>query len=149
VTRYVTSEVIQTPLTGCHTQPWFHFSFYYLSSQCPLSRGKNGHQIHKILTPFKVIIFERLSHERQRPTRQKISSLESKLNLITARMSKALLQQQLSSLSFTNSLLCPSVSTFYVLILASLCLTTLRPISSIGRVCPFVSLSLASLPHTP
>lgn len=62
---------------------------------------------------------------------------ESKLNLITARTPKA--RSQLSSLTFTNSPLCPNVSSFYVPIRASPCWTTVNLISSIGRVssvCP-------------
>jgi hypothetical protein len=57
---------------------------------------------------------------------------ESKPNLITARTPKA--PSQLSSPTFTNSPLCPNVSSFYVPIRASPCWTTVNLISSIGRV---------------
>ena len=56
---------------------------------------------------------------KQQTTPHKISSSESKLNLITARTRKALIQ--LSSPSFTNFQLCPNVSSFYVPIRASPC----------------------------
>jgi hypothetical protein len=65
-------------------------------------------------------------------TPQQISSSESKLNLITARTRRALIQ--LSLPSFTNFQLCPNVSSFYVPIRASPCWTTVKLMSSIGRV---------------
>ena len=73
---------------------------------------------------------------------------ESKLNLITARTPKA--PSHLSSLTFTNSPLCPNVSSFYVPIRASPCWTTVNLISSIGRVssiCPLTSLLNPTLPE--
>ena len=80
-------------------------------------------------------------------TPQQILSSESKLNLITARTRRALIQ--LSSPSFTNFQLCPNVSSFYVPIRASPCWTTAKLMSSIGRVGPIPSVppSLGFLTH--
>jgi len=67
-------------------------------------------------------------------TPQQISFSESKLNLITARTRRALIL--LSSPSFTNFQLCPNVSSIYVPIRASPGWTTVKLMSSIGRVGP-------------
>ena len=78
-----------------------------------------------------------LCAQMSRQTPQQISSSESKLNLITARTRRALIH--LSSPSFTNFQLCPNVSSIYVPIRANPGWTTVKLMSSIGRVGPICS----------
>jgi hypothetical protein len=108
-------------------------------------QGNYSHFILSVCHTF----FAPLGNDTHTTTRTtQILFSESKLNLITARTPKA--PSQLSSLTFTNSPLCPNVSSFYIPIRASPCWTTVNLISSIGRVssiCPLTSLPNPTLPE--
>jgi hypothetical protein len=150
------ASLTTAPTRSPRTQSFFFLSLLVMSARMWKERTSDsqifdsiqGNYSHFILSVCHTF-FAPLGNDTHTTTRTtQILFSESKLNLITARTPKA--PSQLSSLTFTNSPLCPNVSSFYIPIRASPCWTTVNLISSIGRVssiCPLTSLPNPTLPE--